>query len=85
MNFLFSVFFSCLFLVSTLHAEDLSRYNSFPVGELGKEWDFTSDHLPVGLNVDGFHLVFWNVLNKNYLGHIEENGQGLRDSSILNP
>jgi hypothetical protein len=31
----------------------------------------------------GVQIAFWNILNKNYLGHILENTQGLRDSSIM--
>lgn len=53
------------------------------VGELGSAWEFPSDHLPVGITLGSFHIAFWNNLNKDYLGHIEANTQGLRDSSIL--
>ena len=45
--------------------------------------NFRSHHLPRGATLGNFHIVFWNILNKNYLGHIEENTQGLKHSSIL--
>jgi hypothetical protein len=55
----------------------------YAVGELGEAWQFPSDHLPIGVTLGSFHIAFWNNLNKDYLGHIEANTQGLRDSSIL--
>ncbi|MBA3238602.1 MAG: hypothetical protein H0T62_09695 [Parachlamydiaceae bacterium] len=55
----------------------------FFVGELGEKWQFPSDHLPRGMSIGDTHIAFWNILNKNYLNHIESNTQGLRDSSIL--
>lgn len=55
----------------------------FFVGELGPRWKFPSDHLPRGMSIGDTHIAFWNILNKNYLGHIEANTQGLRDSSLL--
>lgn len=55
----------------------------FYVGELGPKWQFPSDHLPRGMSIGDTHIAFWNILNKNYLNHIEANTQGLRDSSIL--
>ncbi len=42
------------------------------VGELGELWLFPSDHLPIGASLDNFHIAFWNILNKNYLFHIEK-------------
>lgn len=59
-----------------------SRYSYF-VGELGASWQSPSDHLPRGATVGNFHIAFWNILNKDYLNHIEENTQGLRHSSII--
>lgn len=56
---------------------------SYYVGELGTAWEFPSDHLPIGLNLEHFNIAFWNILNKNYLHHIESNTQGLKDSAIL--
>lgn len=60
-----------------------SDYQPYFVGELGDKWQFPSDHFPRGATVGNFHIAFWNVLNKNYLEHIEQNTQGLRHSSIL--
>lgn len=62
----------------------LESHRPYLVGELGASWQFPSDHLPRGATLGSFHIAFWNILNKNYLGHIEENTQGLRHSSILN-
>lgn len=79
-------FFSCFFTISTQSFADtasLEHYSPYFVGELGTAWEFPSDHLPIGATVGNFHISFWNILNKNYLGHIEENTQGLRHSSIL--
>ena len=58
-------------------------HDPYFVGELGGQWQFPSDHLPRGMSVGNLHIAFWNVLNKNYLSHILENTQGLRDSSIM--
>jgi hypothetical protein len=53
------------------------------IGEMGRDWNFPSDHLPIGAKVGDTHIAFWNVLNKKYLHQIEKNGQGLKNSSIL--
>jgi hypothetical protein len=58
-------------------------YQPYFVGELGAQWQFPSDHLPRGATVGNFHIAFWNILNKDYLGYIEANTQGLRHSSLL--
>ncbi len=58
-------------------------HKPYAVGELGKAWKFPSDHLPIGATIGDFHIACWNILNKKYLFHIEENTQGLKDSSIL--
>jgi hypothetical protein len=58
-------------------------YQRYFVGEFGERWQFPSDHLPRGATIGHFHIAFWNILNKDYLHHIEKNTQGLRDSSIL--
>jgi hypothetical protein len=83
-----SLFFVFSFLfASVVHASDsydhLESHQPYFVGELGASWQFPSDHLPRGATIENFHIAFWNILNKNYLGHIEENTQGLRYSSIL--
>lgn len=86
-NKIISLFFIFSFLFAPcIHANnnfDLESHQPYFVGELGASWQFPSDHLPRGATIGDFHIAFWNILNKNYLGHIEENTQGLRDSSIL--
>jgi hypothetical protein len=87
-NKIISFFFYLSFLLaSVVHANDsydfLESHQPYFAGELGDLWQFPSDHLPRGATIGNFHIVFWNILNKNYLGHIEENTQGLRYSSIL--
>ncbi len=76
----------CLFLfqdvAATVTKETTSRQSYF-VGELGAEWQFPSDHLPVGASIDNLHFALWNVLNSEYLHWIEKNGQGLKDSLII--
>ncbi len=64
---------------------DVSIENAQPyyVGELGAAWQFPSDHLRIGASIGNIHVAHWNILNKNYLYHIESNTQGLRDSAIL--
>lgn len=80
----------CLFLVSNIQAQEIQRnaytqsaHKSYLVGELGEAWEYPSDHLPRGMSIDGTHIVFWNILNKRYLGHILENTQGLAKSAIM--
>lgn len=53
------------------------------VGKLGESWKYPSDHLPRGATVGNFNIAFWNILNKAYLKYIQQDTQGLRDSSIL--
>jgi endonuclease/exonuclease/phosphatase family metal-dependent hydrolase len=55
----------------------------FFVGELGDQWQFPSDHLPVGMSINGIHFANWNILNTDYLNHIEANDQGLKYSLIM--
>lgn len=87
MNKLFINLFVLLSCVITIPchalADTTKDYQPYYVGELGKAWQFPSDHLPIGATLDNFHIAFWNILNKNYLFHIEENTQGLKYSSIL--
>lgn len=64
-------------------ADSIANDEAYYVGEIGPEWQFPSDHLPIGATIDNFHIAFWNILNKDYLFHIEENTQGLKYSSIL--
>ena len=53
-----------------------------PVGELQKKWQFPSDHLPIGVTVDGLHIASWNVMNTLYYRWVKNNSQGLRDSML---
>jgi hypothetical protein len=77
----FLLFFCCAFAVTD---GSIDSHKPYFVGELGVRWQFPSDHFPRGATLGNFHIAFWNILNKNYLGHIEQNTQGLRHSSILN-
>lgn len=75
---------SVFLFISPLLAEEKTSTDSYPVGELGAEWQFPSDHLPVGGSVGNINFVMWNILNTDYLHHIISNTQGLRDSLIMN-
>ncbi len=55
----------------------------FFVGELGEGWRFPSDHLPIGMSINGLNFTNWNILNTAYLGYILSNTQGLKDSLIM--
>jgi hypothetical protein len=52
------------------------------VGQLQEKWQFPSDHLPIGMTIDGLNLASWNVLNSAHMRWIEENAQGLSRSQI---
>lgn len=53
------------------------------VGELHEKWQFPSDHLPVGVEVDGVKIVSWNVLNNAYMEWVtDKDSQGLNGSMI---
>jgi hypothetical protein len=52
------------------------------VGNLGKQWQFPSDHLPVGIECREARFASWNVLNKEFMQHITDNKQGLVGSMI---
>lgn len=69
------------FAVTTEASQEI-RPNHPYVGVLGERWEFPSDHLPVGVTIDGFHLVTWNVLNTIYMDWIYTNDQGLAKSLI---
>ncbi len=53
------------------------------VGELQEKWQFPSDHLPIGMTIDGLHIASWNVLNSVYMGWVEKNSQGLSRSLLV--
>ncbi len=53
------------------------------VGELQEQWQFPSDHLPIGITLGDLHIVSWNVLDSRYMNWIiEKNSQGLSRSLI---
>lgn len=55
----------------------------FHVGELHEKWRFPSDHLPVGVEVNGVKIISWNVLNNAYIEWVtEKDSQGLNGSII---
>jgi hypothetical protein len=53
------------------------------VGELQEKWQFPSDHLPIGVTLDGLHFASWNVLNSEFMGWVIKNTQGLSRSLIM--
>lgn len=66
-------------LEETLKSLPESHY----VGELSEQWEFPSDHLPVGAKVNGVHVGSWNVLNTEYLEWVtDKNSQGINNSMI---
>ncbi len=52
------------------------------VGELQEKWQFPSDHLPIGMTIDGLHIASWNVLNSEYMDWVFKNSQGLSRSQL---
>ncbi len=53
------------------------------VGELHEKWRFPSDHLPVGIEVNGVRIISWNVLNNAYMEWVtDKDSQGLNGSMI---
>ncbi|MBM3192300.1 MAG: hypothetical protein FJZ63_06605 [Chlamydiae bacterium] len=53
------------------------------VGELHEKWQFPSDHLPVGIEVNGVKIISWNVLNNAYMEWVTtKDSQGLNHSMI---
>ncbi|MCE5316073.1 MAG: hypothetical protein LLG04_01745 [Parachlamydia sp.] len=78
MKKLYSTFLMICLLCSSIQASQ-----PYYIGELGSAWEFPSDHLPVAATFGNVHIASWNILNKNYLFHINENTQGLRDSAIM--
>lgn len=80
---LFILLISLFQIAAPLYSSEETSTKSYFVGELGKAWQFPSDHLPVGASVDHIHFAIWNILNTKYLGWIEKNEQGLKDSLIM--
>ena len=82
MKFILNLILFSGFILNTplLSAEKQERIF---VGELGAEWQFPSDHLPIGAKIDcAYNFVSWNVLNSAYLHWIYNNDQGLAGSLI---
>ena len=53
------------------------------VGELHEKWQFPSDHLPIGMTLNGIHIASWNVLDAAYMNWVtEEDSQGLNGSML---
>lgn len=54
------------------------------VGDLREQWRFPSDHLPVGVSVDGeYDVVSWNVMNNVYMNWVKDrDSQGLNGSML---
>jgi hypothetical protein len=53
------------------------------VGELQERWQFPSDHLPIGMTLDGLHITSFNVLDADYMSWVtEKDSQGLKRSMI---
>lgn len=66
-------------LASTPVLEPMGTY----VGELQEQWQFPSDHLPIGMSLGDLNFASWNVLDAEYMGWvIEKNSQGLSRSMI---
>lgn len=51
-------------------------------GDLHEKWQFPSDHLPIGIVVDGMEIISFNVLNDAYIEWIYKDTQGLNHSLI---
>lgn len=78
------IFLSALIALSplTFPAPETKPVGVF-VGELQEKWQFPSDHMPIGMTIDGIHIASWNVLNAAYMDWvIEKNSQGLSRSLI---
>lgn len=88
--------FATMILAAIRAKEGLSQYEELkrrqeiekaikeiPVGELHEQWNFPSDHLPVGVEVNGVRVVSWNVLNNEYMDWVTtKDSQGLKGSLI---
>lgn len=87
MRSLFKIIAFFALTLPSIHYAQENVQETYPqpyyVGDVGEAWEFPSDHLAIGATLDDFHIAFWNILNKEYLFHIVENTQGLRDTSIL--
>lgn len=54
------------------------------VGKMKDKWQFPSDHLPIGIEVDGeFEVLSWNVMNNCYMKWVKiTDSQGLNGSML---
>lgn len=54
------------------------------VGRMGEKWQFPSDHLPIGVEIDGeFEVISWNVMNNCYMEWVRtKDSQGLNGSLL---
>src|SRR5262245_39874654 len=54
------------------------------VGKLQEKWQFPSDHLPIGMTMDGLNIASWNVLDASFMRWMtEKDSQGLKHSMIV--
>ena len=54
------------------------------VGKLQEKWQFPSDHIPIGLSIQGLHVASWNVLDAKHMRWItDKDAQGLKRSLIV--
>lgn len=65
--------------VTTLRRQNVSENY---VGELGKKWQYPSDHLPVGMKIGDQRVLSWNILNKKFMSWVYSNSQGLNGSML---
>ncbi len=54
------------------------------VGKMSEKWQFPSDHLPIGVEIDGeFEVISWNVMNNCFMPWVKkEDSQGLNGSLL---
>jgi hypothetical protein len=67
-------------ILKPIRTEPIGHY----VGKLGEQWQFPSDHLPIGIGYDDLSILSWNILDTDYISAISyKNAKGLRGSLIL--
>lgn len=60
-----------------------SAIKKIPVGRLKDKWQFPSDHLPMGAEVNGIKIISWNVLNSASMFWVTKyDTQGLNGSML---
>lgn len=61
----------------------VKKQDSRQVGSLASQWQWPSDHIPVGVIMDGYGIASFNVLNTLYMHFVETSDtQGLKGSQI---